>query len=51
MMSRTRLFVPRDDFPVPLIYIDVLRQMKTSIDVLQEVTIDDQWSMDGEVAV
>ena len=27
-------------------YIDVQKQMKTSIDVLQEATIDDYWNMD-----
>ena len=45
---RTKLFAPKDDFPTPLNYIDVQRQMKTSIDVLHEATIDDCWNDDGD---
>ena len=45
---RTKLYVPKDDFPVPLHYIDVQRQAKTSLDVLQEATIDDYCNMDGD---
>ena len=45
---RTKLYVPKDDFPVPLHYIDVQRQTKTSLDVLQEATIDDYCNMDGD---
>ena len=29
---RTKLYVPKDAFPIPLKYIDVQRQAKTSID-------------------
>ena len=32
-------------FPIPLNYIDVQRQTKTSIDVLHEATIDDNWNI------
>ena len=31
-----------------LIYLDVLRQTKTSSDVFQEATIDDYWHIDGD---
>ena len=41
---RTKLYVPKDDFPIPLNYIDV----QTSIDVLNEGTIDDYWNIDGD---
>ena len=43
---RTKLFVPKVAFPIPLNYIE-LRQTKTTFDVLQEVTIDDYWNVDG----
>ena len=35
----------RNAFPIPLNYIDVQRQTKTSIDVLHEATIDDKWNI------
>ena len=45
---RTKLHAPKDDFPMPLNYHLVFQgQTKTSLDVLQEVTIDDYWNMDG----
>ena len=37
---RTKLFVPKGDFPISLNYMDVSRQTKNSIDVFQEATID-----------
>ena len=45
---RTKLNVPTDDFPIHLIFWDVQRQTKTSLDVLQRVTIGDYWNMDGD---
>ena len=47
----TKLYAPKDDFPIPLNYIDVLRQTKTSIDVLHETTIDDHWNVDGDTSL
>ena len=44
---RTKLDVPKDDFPTLQYYIDVQRQSKTSIVVLHEATIDDFWNVDG----
>ena len=45
---RTKLQAPKDDFQMPLNYhLDFQGQTKTSLDVLQEVTIDDCWNMDG----
>ena len=38
---RTKLYVPKDDFPIPLNYIDVQRETKSSTDVLHEATIYD----------
>ena len=35
----------RNAFPITLNYIDVWRQTKTSIDVLDEPTIDDKWNI------
>ena len=35
----------RNAFPIPLNYIDVQRQTKTSIVVLHETTIDDKWNI------
>ena len=43
---RAKLFVPKDDFTIPLNFVDVQRQTKTSLDVLQEATIDDYWNND-----
>ena len=45
---RTKLYVAKDEFPIPLNYIDVERQLITGIDVLREATIDDYWNIDGE---
>ena len=44
----TKFHVPSDDSRIPMNYIDVQRQTKTSIDVLQEATSDDYWNMDGD---
>ena len=35
----------RDDFPIPVNYIEFQRETKTSLDALQEATIDDYWNM------
>ena len=35
----------RNAFPIPLNYIDVQGQTKTSIDVLHEATNDDKWNI------
>ena len=45
---RTKLKVPEDDFPRPLNYNEVQRQTTTSLDVVQEATIDDYWNIDGD---
>ena len=42
---RTKLNVPKDDFPIPLNYIDVQRQTKNTIDA-HEATIDDGKKME-----
>ena len=39
--KRTKLYVPKDDFQIPLNCMFVQRQTKTSIDVLHEAIIDD----------
>ena len=44
----TQLCVPKDEFPIPLNYIDVQREAKTSLDVLQGTTFDDYWIFDGD---
>ena len=45
--SRTKLYVPKDDFPIPLNYIDVQRHTKTCINVVHKATIDDYRNLDG----
>ena len=45
---RTKLHVPKDDFPIPLNSIDVEKQTITSLDVLQESTIDHPWNMEED---
>ena len=40
---RTKLYVPKEDFPTLLNYVDVQRQTKTRIEVTHEATIDDYW--------
>ena len=42
---RTKLYVPKHDFPRPVNYVDFQRQTKTGIDVLHEATIDDCWNI------
>ena len=45
---RMKLSVPKHDFPISVNYVDVQRQMKTSIDVLRKATSDDNWNIDGD---
>ena len=45
---RTKLCVSKGEFAISLKFVDVQRQTRTSLDVLQEATIDDSWNMDGE---
>ena len=35
-------------YPSPLHYVDVVRQMPTTLEILQVHTIDDHWNVDGE---
>ena len=43
-----QLTVPRKkSFPIPLRYIDLIRRTHTTLDVLQERCIDDDWNVDG----
>ena len=46
--SSTKIYVLEDDFPILLNYIDVHRQVITSIDLLQDATIDNYWNVDGD---
>ena len=48
VFRRTSLYVPKDDFPIPVRYVDVCRQTRTSLDVLLEHGIDDQWHIDAD---
>ena len=48
---RTKLHVPKDDFPIPLNSIDVEKQTISSLDVLQESTIDHSWNMEGDTSM
>ena len=42
---RVQLCVPKEEtFPIPLRYIDVVRTTHTTLDLLQESRIDDQWN-------
>ena len=41
LQERNTMYVPKNDFPVLLNYIDVQRQPKTNIVVLHEATIED----------
>ena len=44
-----KLYIPKEEsFPIPLKYIDVTRSTHTSLDVLWEKQIDDDWNVDGE---
>ena len=49
--SRTKMCVPKHDFPILLNFIDVQRQTETSLDVLHDVTVDDYWNMDGDKSI
>ena len=44
---RTKLYVPKKDFPIPLNYTDVQRQTKTGIDVLHDAAIEGSCNVDG----
>ena len=46
---RVKLYMPKEEsFPIPLKYIDVTRNTHTSLDVLLEKNMDDDWNVDGE---
>ena len=46
---RVKLYVPRErTFPIPLKYIDVTRATSTSLDVMLEKNVDDNWNVDGD---
>ena len=46
---RVKLYVPRgESFPIPLKYIDVTTNTRTSFHVLLEKNIDDYWNVDGD---
>ena len=46
---RVKLYVPREEsFPIPMKCIDVTRNTHTTLDVLLEKHIDDNWNVDGE---
>ena len=46
---RVKLYMPTEEsFPIPMKYIDVTRTTHTSLDVLLEKRIDDDWDVDGE---
>ena len=44
MLLQRRNSDPKRDFPIPLKYIGVQRQTKTSLDVLQGTTMGDYWN-------
>ena len=46
--SETKLHVPKRGVSIPLKCIDFHRQIKTSLDVLQHKSINDNWNVDGD---
>ena len=49
MEPRVKLYMPKEElFPIPMKYIDVTRTTHTSLDVLLEKQIDDNWNVNGE---
>ena len=48
VVPRAKLRVPNGDFSIPLNYFDIPREIKTSLGVLLEGTIDDCWNMDPD---
>ena len=46
---RVKLYVPREEtFPIPLRFFDVVRSTTTTLDVMLEHHIDDNWSIEGD---
>ena len=46
---RVKLYVPKEEsFPIPLRYKDVTGATDSTLDVLQECRIDENWNVDGE---
>ena len=46
---RVKLYVPREEaFPIPLRFFDVVRTTSTTLDVMLERRIDDNWSIEGD---
>ena len=51
-VPRVTLYVPQENScPMPLQHIDVERQNKTKLDVLQVKIIDEFWNVDGNIVV
>ena len=49
MEPRVKLFMSREEScPIPLKYIDVTRNTFTSLDVMLEKSMDDDWNVDGD---
>ena len=47
---RVKLHVPKEGFPIPLQYFDVVRRTNTTLDVLLESRVDDYLNVDGDQA-
>ena len=46
---RVKLYVPKEEsFPIPLEYIDVTRATNTTLDLLLDSRMDDNWNVDGD---
>ena len=44
---RVQVYVPKEEtFQIPMRYIDVIRSPHTTLDVLQENSLDDNWKID-----
>ena len=43
-----KLYVLKEEFPIPLRDIDVVRRTNTILDVLLESRIDDSWNVEGD---
>ena len=47
---RVKLHVPKEGFPIPLRFFDVVRRTNTTLDVLLESRVDDYLNVDGDQA-
>ena len=48
MLLTEKIYMPRESFPIPLNYIEVVRHTQTTVDILHEHKIIDYWNVEED---